>query len=51
MTLPYIKNEYLILLPMVALGIGWASMMGLPYSMVSPSIPPKKRGSIWGLSI
>jgi maltose/moltooligosaccharide transporter len=50
MTLPYIKNEYLILVPMVALGIGWASMMGLPYSMVSPSIPRKKRVYM-GLSI
>ncbi|WP_034671242.1 MFS transporter [Epilithonimonas caeni] len=49
MTLPFIKNEYLILLPMVALGIGWASMMGLPYSMVSPSIPPKKRGVYMGV--
>ena len=31
MTLHFIKNEYFILLPMIALGIGWASMMGLPY--------------------
>ncbi len=49
MTLPFIKNEYLILLPMVALGIGWASMMGLPYSMVSPSIHHSKRGIYMGV--
>lgn len=49
MTLPFIKNEYFILLPMVALGIGWASMMGLPYSMVSPSIPHSKRGVYMGV--
>ena len=49
MALPYIKNEYLLLVPMVALGIGWASMMGLPYSMVSPSIPPEKRGVYMGV--
>ncbi|GEN77718.1 MFS transporter [Chryseobacterium hagamense] len=48
-TLPFIKNEYLILLPMIALGIGWASMMGLPYSMVSPSIPHQKRGVYMGV--
>ncbi len=48
-TLPFIKNEYLILLPMIALGIGWASMMGLPYSMVSPSIPHSKRGIYMGV--
>ena len=49
MTLPFIKNEYFILLPMIALGIGWASMMGLPYSMVSPSIPHSKRGIYMGV--
>lgn len=49
MTLPFIKNEYFILLPMIALGIGWASMMGLPYSMISPSIPHSKRGIYMGV--
>ncbi|MDR6516232.1 MFS transporter [Chryseobacterium camelliae] len=47
--LPLIKNEYLILLLMVALGIGWAAMMGLPYSMVSPAIPADKRGIYMGV--
>lgn len=49
MVLPFIRDEYLILLPMVALGIGWASIMGLPYSMVSPYIPPRKRGVYMGV--
>ncbi|WP_404986303.1 MFS transporter [Chryseobacterium sp. M5] len=47
--LPVIHNEYLILLPMVLFGIGWAAMMGLPYSMVSPSIPSNKRGVYMGV--
>lgn len=47
--LPFIHNEYLILLPMVLFGIGWAAMMGLPYSMVSPSIPSNKRGIYMGV--
>lgn len=47
--LPFIKNEGLILLPMVLFGVGWAAMMGLPYSMVSPSIPPAKRGVYMGV--
>lgn len=47
--LPFIHNEYLILLPMVLFGIGWAAMMGLPYSMVSPSIPSNKRGVYMGV--
>ncbi|PQA90962.1 MFS transporter [Chryseobacterium shigense] len=47
--LPFIQSEILILLPMVLFGIGWASMMGLPYSMVSPSIPSEKRGVYMGV--
>jgi maltose/moltooligosaccharide transporter len=34
---------------MVLFGIGWAAMMGLPYSMVSPSIPAEKRGVYMGV--
>lgn len=49
LTLPLIKDEYLILLPMIALGVGWAAMMGLPYSMVSPVIPSEKRGIYMGV--
>lgn len=49
LVLPFITNEYLILLPMVLFGIGWAAMMGLPYSMVSPSIPANKRGIYMGV--
>ncbi|KNB60211.1 MFS transporter [Chryseobacterium sp. Hurlbut01] len=47
--LPFIRDEYMILLPMVLFGIGWAAMMGLPYSMVSPSIPSNKRGIYMGV--
>lgn len=47
--LPLVNNEYLILLPMVLFGIGWAAMMGLPYSMVSKHIPANKRGIYMGV--
>lgn len=47
--LPFIQNEYLILFPMILFGTGWAAIMGLPYSMVSPSIPPEKRGVYMGI--
>ena len=49
LALPFIHNEYLILLPMVLFGIGWAAIMGLPYSMVSPDIPSEKRGVYMGI--
>lgn len=47
--MPYIKNEYLLLLPMVFFGIGWAAMMGIPYSMVSKIIPSERRGVYMGI--
>ena len=47
--LPYITNEYLLLLPMVFLGIGWAAMMGIPYAMVSKVIPADRRGVYMGI--
>ncbi len=47
--LPFIHDTTLILLPMILFGIGWASIMGLPYSMVSPSIPPERRGVYMGI--
>ncbi|SIR07818.1 MFS transporter [Chryseobacterium sp. RU33C] len=47
--LPFIRNEYGVLIPMIALGIGWAAMMGLPYSIVSSAIPHRKRGIYMGV--
>lgn len=47
--LPYIQSEWLLLAPMVLLGIGWATMMGVPYSMVSKVIPQERRGVYMGI--
>ena len=49
LSMPYIKNEYALLLPMILLGIGWAAMMGIPYAMVSKVIPEEKRGVYMGI--
>ncbi len=48
-SLPYIQDQYLILIPMILFGIGWAAMMGIPYSIVSPEIPGEKRGIYMGI--
>ena len=45
----FINNEFFILFPMILFGIGWAAIMGLPYSMVSPDIPSEKRGVYMGI--
>lgn len=49
LSLPYIHDQYALLLPMVLLGIGWATMMGIPYSMVSEVIPQERRGVYMGI--
>ena len=49
LSLPFIKNQILIFLPMLFLGIGWAAMMGIPYSMVSRIVPHGKRGVYMGI--
>jgi len=49
LSMPFIKDEYTLLLPMVLLGIGWAAMMGIPYAMVSKVIPKEKRGVYMGI--
>ncbi|NNJ82107.1 MAG: MFS transporter, partial [Flavobacteriaceae bacterium] len=48
LSMPYIKNEYMLLAPMILFGIGWAAMMGIPYSMVSKVIPEDRRGVYMG---
>lgn len=48
-SLPFIHNPYLMVLPMLFLGIGWAAMMGIPYAMVSKVIPQERRGVYMGI--
>ena len=48
-SMPFIQHEYVLLLPMILLGIGWAAMMGIPYAMVSKVIPEEKRGVYMGI--
>jgi maltose/moltooligosaccharide transporter len=47
--LPYITDKYMLLFPMILLGIGWAAMMGIPYAMVSKVIPEERRGVYMGI--
>jgi maltose/moltooligosaccharide transporter len=49
LSMPYIHNEYALLIPMILFGIGWAAMMGIPYAMVSKVIPEEKRGVYMGI--
>ncbi|WP_299164306.1 MFS transporter [uncultured Eudoraea sp.] len=47
--IPFIENSLLVLAPMVLFGIGWAAMMGIPYTMVSKVVPQERRGVYMGI--
>ncbi|WP_179021121.1 MFS transporter [Winogradskyella forsetii] len=49
LSIPNIQDPTMVLLPMVLFGIGWAAMMGIPYSMVSKIVPQERRGVYMGI--
>ncbi|NND63272.1 MAG: MFS transporter [Flavobacteriaceae bacterium] len=48
-SIPYITDPNMVLVPMVLFGIGWAAMMGIPYTMVSKVVPQDRRGVYMGI--
>jgi len=44
-----IQDQYLLLLSMVGVGIAWASILAMPYAILSNSIPPARMGVYMGL--
>ena len=47
--LSQIGNQYLALVPMILLGIAWASMMGIPYILVASMVPKERTGVYMGI--
>ena len=47
--IPFITDPLLVLIPMILFGIGWAAMMGIPYTMVSKIVPQERRGVYMGI--
>ena len=45
----YITNPNLLLLSMVGVGIAWASILSMPYAMLSSALPSKKMGYFMGV--
>ena len=42
-------NENWLILPMIFIGIAWASILSMPYAMLAGSISPKKMGVYMGI--
>lgn len=41
-------SDYLII-PMIGIGIAWASILSMPYAMLANSLPPRQMGMYMGL--
>jgi maltose/moltooligosaccharide transporter len=47
--LVYIKSPNILLLPMIAVGIAWASTLTMPYAILAGALPPAKMGFYMGV--
>lgn len=45
----FIKDQYGLILSMVCVGIGWASILAMPYAILAGAIHPKKMGVYMGI--
>lgn len=45
----YIQSPQMLLLPMIAIGIAWASTLTMPYAILAGALPPAKMGFYMGV--
>ncbi len=45
----FVPNPQWLILSMVGVGIGWASILAMPYAILAGAIPPKKMGVYMGI--
>jgi maltose/moltooligosaccharide transporter len=48
-SLLFITDKYMTLLPMVGVGIAWASILTVPYAILAGALPPEKMGYFMGV--
>lgn len=47
--MPHIHDKPLLFIAVIGVGLGWAGLMGNPFAMVAPHIPPERTGVYMGL--
>jgi maltose/moltooligosaccharide transporter len=45
----FIHDKHLLLIPMVGVGLAWASILTMPYSILAAALPPNRMGYYMGL--
>lgn len=48
-SLLFIQNQYLLIIPMIGIGLAWGSALAIPYAILSSSIPATKTGVYMGI--
>ncbi|MGI8962114.1 MAG: MFS transporter [Bryobacteraceae bacterium] len=49
LSIAIIHNKWLLFLPMLGIGIAWASILSMPYSILAAAIPSNKMGVYMGI--
>ena len=49
LTIGFVENKYMLYLNMTGVGIAWASILSMPYAMISGSLPSNKIGIYMGI--
>lgn len=45
----FISNPYLLIVPMIGIGVAWASILAMPYAILAGALPPRKMGLYMGV--
>jgi maltose/moltooligosaccharide transporter len=45
----FIQDRWLLLIPMLAVGLAWASTLTMPYAILVGALPPEKMGFYMGV--
>ncbi|MGC2659036.1 MAG: MFS transporter, partial [Bryobacteraceae bacterium] len=49
LSVPLIQDKWLLFVPMIGVGIAWASILSMPYSILSAAIPSSRMGIYMGI--
>ncbi len=49
MSMAYIRTPGLLIIPMLGVGVAWASILAMPYAILAPSLPADKTGVYMGI--
>ncbi|MEN9918087.1 MAG: hypothetical protein RL662_523 [Bacteroidota bacterium] len=48
-TLPFLHNQYVLLIPMIGVGVAWAMTLTVPFALLASFVPAHKMGLYMGL--